>query len=171
MFPALGGLWQAAAGWGVLLLSSAHTQCESGPGETRRKFGSLRALSICFLTVGKANALSKLLLRGRKGVFGFFLPFPSLPTLWPLCPLLPALSLGMSVHLSVLSSPVSALAFSLTLNESSPPLGFGPRIAAQPQALLAKHFFQVVPGPLRAKWLNLQLMFSSHSKAVIQGIR
>lgn len=41
-------------------------QWESGPGEARRKFGSPRALSTCFLAVGEASALSRLL-RGRKG--------------------------------------------------------------------------------------------------------
>lgn len=44
---------------------------ESGPGDTRRKFGSPSTLSTCFLAVGEASALGRLL-RGRKGwVQGF----------------------------------------------------------------------------------------------------
>lgn len=61
--------------WGKPLLSVGGPvlpcQWESGPGDTGRKFGSPSTLSTCFLAVGEASALGRLL-RGRKGwVQGF----------------------------------------------------------------------------------------------------
>lgn len=108
--------------------------------------------------------------RGRKGrvcIFPSFsilcLPFGlSRVALRPPCPLL-----VLSVHLFVCPvfslapiDPSSPSAFLLVLFQSYP-LGLvslisGPRISAQLQALLAKHIFQPVPRPARAKWLNLQ---------------
>lgn len=173
-----GGLLKGpASSWKLCVVPG---EWESGPGETGRKFGSpQRALSTCFLTAGEASTLSRFT-RGRKGRAVFFLPFP-----FSACPSasvglvsgLPApslLPLSLCVSLSVCLSCFHYVPSSPILLKSEPPgiktIIPGHMILAQPLGPAGQTHFPVCARPARAKWLNLQLMFSSYLTDVAQGL-
>lgn len=155
------------------------------PAETRRKFGSpQRALGTCFprsssSSSGGASAPSRFT-RERKGREYFSFLFHSLPAPrplwgWSLASLPPpsCLTLCVYVFLSVCHvfcmspAPPPILLKSCSLGTGTITLWH--RISAQPLGPAGQTYFPACARPARAKWLNLQPVFLSHSIAVAQG--
>lgn len=144
------------------------------PRETGRKFGSpQRALSTCFLTAGEASARSRFT-RGRKGRAVFFLPFP-----FSACP---SASVGLVSAFSVPSllphtvCVSVCLCYVFSMSPAHPSCLNPTPLVSRPSSLgtgfwpSVQTHFPACARPARAKWLNLQPMFSSYLTDVAQDL-